>query len=67
VRAERIRLTADYGVWQLVIRQELNPLRGILLGRIVVHGHLPDLLRYREAVLTMCELAGRLDTTFVRA
>lgn len=61
---ERIRLTAGYTVWRQVIRQELDPLRGILLGRIMVRGHLPDLLRYRAAILIMCKLAGRLDTNF---
>lgn len=62
--AERIRLTAGYAVWRQVIRQDLDPLRGILIGRITVRGHLPDLLRFRDAILIMCELAGRLDTSF---
>ncbi|WP_395728307.1 hypothetical protein [Nakamurella sp.] len=61
---ERIRLTARYAVWQQVIRQELNPIRGVLQGRVIVRGHLPDLLRYRGAILVMCENAGRMDTTF---
>jgi len=60
----RIRLTASEDVWRQVIRQELSPLVGILQGRIRVHGHLPDILRYRSSITIMCELAGKVSTEF---
>ena len=62
----RMVLTAAYPVWKRLITQELGPLAGILQGQIRVEGHLPDLLKYRASIITLCVLAGRMDTQFLQ-
>lgn len=61
----RIVLDASHPVWKRVIRQELSPMRAILQGSMTVRGHLPDLLKYRSTITTLCILAGQIDTQFV--
>lgn len=57
-------LSAAYLVWKRVIRQEIEPVRGVIQGQIRVHGHLSSLLRWTGSLRLMTELAGQLETTF---
>jgi putative sterol carrier protein len=57
-------IRAPYSAWKLVIRQQLHPLRGIVQGRLRLHGQLSSFMRWSRATLIMTELAGRLDTAF---
>jgi putative sterol carrier protein len=58
-------LRAPYGRWKDVIRQELDPLKGVLQGKITIRGHLPVILEWTKPILVLVELAGRIDTAFV--
>jgi cytochrome c oxidase subunit IV len=51
--------------WKSVICQQLHPVRGIVQGRLRLHGQLSGFLRWSRALVIMTELAGRLDTVFV--
>jgi putative sterol carrier protein len=57
-------LRAPYARWKQVIRQELNPIKGLVQGKLRIHGHLPVIFKWTRSVLLLAELAGRLDTEF---
>lgn len=58
-------LRAPYARWKQVIRQELNPIKGLVQGKIRIEGHLPVVFKWTKSVLLLAELAGRLDTEFL--
>jgi putative sterol carrier protein len=57
-------LRAPYPAWKQVVRQQLHPLKGLLQGKIVVHGHLPAVLRWAKSLTILAELAGQIETEF---
>lgn len=57
-------LTAGYSTWKALIRQELNPIRAMVQGRVRVSGQLSAVLRWSRQIVIMTQLAGRVDTTF---
>jgi len=58
-------LRAPYRRWKQVIRQELNPIKGVLQGKIEIQGHLPVILKWTKSILILAELAGQIETGFV--
>src|SRR2546430_2592443 len=44
---------AEYLVWKLVIRQDLDPLRGFVTGQLRVRGQLSSVLRWYRALTRM--------------
>ncbi len=60
----RMMLSAPFSVWKELIRQQLPPVTGILMGRVALRGHLPDVLAYRASITTLWLLAGQLHTEF---
>lgn len=59
-----VTLTAPYGVWKIVIRQELDPLRAMIRGQVRVKGRLSVILGRVPAMRRMTRLAGTLPTLF---
>jgi hypothetical protein len=57
-------LSAPFSVWKELIRQQLPPVTGILMGRVALRGHLPDVLVYRASITTLWLLVGQLHTEF---
>ncbi len=57
-------LRAGYDQWKQLVRGELDPIKGIVQGKVALRGHLPEVLRWTGAVLRMAEIAGALDTQF---
>jgi putative sterol carrier protein len=58
-------IRAPYLRWKQVIRQELDPVKGVLQGKLVLRGHLPVVLRWIRAIRILAKLAGRVETSFV--
>lgn len=57
-------LSADYIVWKSVLQQQLDPIRGLIQGRLRVRGQLSSVLRWARAFRLMTALASRVPTTF---
>lgn len=57
-------LSATFPVWRSLIEQELNPLRGLVQGRLRLSGQLSTMLRWSEALLAMTRLAGEIGTQY---
>jgi putative sterol carrier protein len=60
-----VTLLAPYRRWKQVIRQDLDPVKGVLQGKLRLVGHLPTVLEWIRAFAVLAELAGRLETVFV--
>lgn len=58
-------LSASYRIWKLIMSGELDPLRGLVQGRVRVRGQLSSLLGRISALNAMMRLAGTLDTTYL--
>lgn len=64
VTGTKFVLSADYLAWKSVIRQELHPIRAMVMGRVRVKGQLSAVLRWSRPLVLMTQIAGRLHTTF---
>jgi putative sterol carrier protein len=58
-------LRAPYLRWKAVVRQELQPIKGLLQGSIRIEGHLPVILRWITSIGILARLAGEVDSEFV--
>ena len=58
-------LRAPYLRWKELVSQDLHPIKGLLQGRIRIHGHLPVILRWIASIGVLARLAGEVDTEFV--
>ena len=43
---------------------ELDPIKGMMQGKLRVHGDLPTIVRYVQAANELVRLTGRIDTQF---
>lgn len=56
---------APYSRWKSVIRGQLDPIKGMMQGKLKVTGDLPRLIREVNAAAELVVLAGSVPTTFV--
>ena len=64
VRVAPFCITGEYARWKQVIRKELDPITGMLQGKLRLKGDLPTIVRYVEASKALVESAGRVVTEF---
>jgi putative sterol carrier protein len=55
---------APYSRWKQVILGELEPVKGLMQGRLRVRGDLQKILRYVKATQELARLTGNVETTF---
>ena len=58
-------IRAPYTRWKQVIRRELDPIKGMMQGKLKLQGDLPKILRYVNAANELVHLAGEVPTEFV--
>lgn len=58
-------IRAPYTRWKEVMRGELDPIKGMMTGKLKLKGNLPTLVRYTRAAKVLVELAGTVPTEFV--
>ena len=51
-------LTAPYSRWKDVVEGELDPIKGMMQGKLRVHGDLPTIVRYVQAANELVRLTG---------
>ena len=56
---------ADYDRWQQIFKQELDPVRAMMMGRIKVRGDLPTLIKFTKAASDLLQCAARVPTEFL--
>ncbi len=55
---------APYSRWKDVIHGDLEPIKGLVQGKLRVRGDLPKILRYVKGTQELAYIAGQVDTTF---
>ncbi len=57
-------ITGEYDRWKQVIRKELDPIKGMLQGKLRLKGDLPTIVRFVDASKALVESAGMVPTQF---
>ena len=58
-------IRAPYSRWKEVIKGELDPVKGMMQGKLRLKGDLPTIVRYVRAANELVNLAGTVPTEFV--
>ncbi len=58
-------ITGDYARWKQVIKKELEPVKGMMQGKLKLKGDLPTIVRYVKASQELVECSTRIDTKFL--
>jgi putative sterol carrier protein len=58
-------ISAPYSRWKEVLRRELDPVKGMMQGKLKLKGDLPTIVRYVKASNELVNLAGTVPTEFV--
>ena len=58
-------IRAPYSRWKEVINKELDPVKGMMQGKLKLKGDLPTIVRYVKAANELVNLAGTVPTEFV--
>jgi putative sterol carrier protein len=58
-------IRAPYSRWKQVIRRELDPVRGMMQGKLKVRGDLHIIARHVKAADELVRIAGQVPTTFI--
>ena len=61
----RFVVRAPYSRWKQIIRGELDPIKGMMQGKLKLKGDLPTILRYVRASNQLVSLAEAVPTEFV--
>jgi len=57
-------IRAPLSRWREVIRRELDPVKGMMQGKLKLTGDLPTILKHLKAANELVNLAASVDTTF---
>ncbi len=57
-------LRAPYSRWRQVVTGELDPIKGMMQGKLKVQGDLPTIVRQVRAANELVELTQRIPTSF---
>jgi putative sterol carrier protein len=63
--AAKFVIRAPYTRWKEVIKKELDPVKGMMQGKLKLKGDLPTIVRYVKAANVLVNLAGDVPTEFV--
>ncbi len=58
-------ITGEYSQWKQVMLKELDPIKGMMQGRLKLKGDLPTIVRYVKAAQELVNAASTLDTEFL--
>jgi len=57
-------ISGDYDRWKQVIKKELDPIKGMMQGKLKLKGSLPTIVRYVKASKELVNCAGLVPTIF---
>jgi putative sterol carrier protein len=57
-------ITAPYTRWKDVLEEELDPIKGMMQGKLKVRGDLPTIVRQVRAATELVRLTGLVETEF---
>jgi putative sterol carrier protein len=62
--AARYVIRAPYSRWRDVLEGDLDPIRGMMQGKLRVQGDLPTILRFVNAANELVHLTGTVETRY---
>ncbi len=57
-------ITGEYARWKQVLRKELDPIKGMLQGKLKLKGDLPTIVREVRSAQALVNSAATIDTKF---
>jgi len=57
-------ITGEYARWKQVLRKELDPIKGMLQGKLKLKGDLPTIVREVRSAQALVNSGASLDTQF---
>jgi putative sterol carrier protein len=63
--AAKFVIRAPYSRWKEVIKKELDPIKGMMQGKLKLKGDLPTIVRYVKASNELVNIAGQVPTEFI--
>lgn len=57
-------ITGEYARWKQVLKKELEPIKGMMQGKLRLKGDLPTIVRQVKAAEELVNSAGTIDTRF---
>jgi putative sterol carrier protein len=61
----KFMVRAPYSRWKEVIKKQLDPIKGMMQGKLKLKGDLPTIVRYVKASNELVNLAAQVPTEFV--
>src|SRR5512139_2578844 len=58
-------IIGDYARWKQVVKKELEPVKGMMQGKLKLKGDLPTIVRYVKASQELVECSTRIETKFL--
>jgi putative sterol carrier protein len=58
-------ITGEYARWKQVLRKELDPIKGMMQGKLKLKGDLSTIVRAVKAAQELVNSAGNMDTRFL--
>jgi putative sterol carrier protein len=62
--AAKFLIRAPYTRWKEVMSGDLDPIKGMMTGKLKLKGNLPMLVRYTRAAKVLVKLAGEVPTEY---
>lgn len=60
----RFVIRAPYSRWKQIVQRDLDPIKGMMQGKLRVQGDLPTIVRYARAANELVGLAATIPTEF---
>ena len=64
-KAQPFVITGSYAQWKAVIRSELDPIKGMMQGKLKLKGNLPMIVRFVKAAQVLVANASKIDSRFL--
>ena len=57
-------ISGTYSQWKRIMKQELDPTKAMMQGKLKLKGDLPTIVRYTKASQEMAQLTSKIDVEF---
>jgi len=58
-------ITGDYSRWKQVVKKQLDPIQGMMQGKLKLKGNLPTIVRFVKAAQELVNSATKVETRFL--
>ena len=58
-------ISGEYARWKQVLRKQLDPIKGMMQGKLRLKGDLPTIVRFVKAAQELVNSGGLVDTRFL--